>query len=67
MVYVKMMNGKQNTGPCTNEYHWQKNSREGLNLVPKIFEELEYEFFETFRPEKEGHLFRCSVAPRNLR
>ena len=67
MAYVEMMKGKQNTGPCTNEFHWQKNSREGLNLVPKILEELEYEFpfFETFRPEKQGHHFRCSVTPRN--
>ena len=34
MVYVKVVNGKENTGPCTNQYHLLKNSREGLNLVP---------------------------------
>ena len=63
----KMMNGKQNTGPCTNEFHWQKKQprrpKPGAKDALKNWN-TNFRLKHSVR-KKQDHLFSFSVVPRN--
>ena len=46
---------------------YRKNGPESLKLISKVaFKKWNENFRETFRPEKQDYLFRCSVTPGNF-
>ena len=56
---------------CTNQFYFPENGHQGLRSenrdLKDAFEEMEYEFpFGTFRPEKQGYLFKYFIATENL-
>ena len=61
--YAKFRPGKFCPGiaftVCTNQFHFPKNDREGLNPVSKMA-------LKKWNTEKQAYLFRCFVAPGNF-